>query len=47
MEITSVGSLQASAFVASVAEPTVFKTGRNLTAWIGLVPERNLSGVKE
>jgi transposase len=47
MEIPGVGPLLASAFVASVADPTVFKTGRDLAAWIGLVPKQNSSGGKE
>lgn len=47
MEIPGVGPLLASAFVASVADPTVFKTGRDLVAWIGLVPKQNSSGGKE
>ncbi|MEI9916648.1 MAG: IS110 family transposase [Methylovirgula sp.] len=47
MEIPSVGPLLASAFVASVADPSVFKTGRDLAVWIGLVPKQNSSGGKE
>ena len=47
MEIPGVGPLLASAFVASVADPQVFKTGRDLAAWIGLVPRQNSSGGKE
>ena len=47
MAIPGVGPLLASAFVASVADPTVFKTGRDLAAWIGLVPKQNSSGGKE
>jgi transposase len=47
MEIPGVGPLLASAFVASVADPTVFRTGRDLAAWIGLVPKQNSSGGKE
>src|SRR3546814_7790599 len=47
MEIPGVGPLLASAFVASVADPTVFRTGRDLAAWIGLVPRQNSSGGKE
>lgn len=47
MEIPGVGPLLASAFVASVADPTIFKTGRDLAAWIGLVPRQNSSGGKE
>lgn len=34
MDIPGVGPLLASAFVASVADPTVFRTGRDLAAWI-------------
>src|SRR3546814_1872785 len=47
MEIPVVGPLLASAFVASVADPRLFKTGRDLAAWIGLVPRQNSSGGKE
>jgi len=47
MEIPGVGPLLASAFVATVADPHVFKSGRCLAAWIGLVPKQNSSGGKE
>jgi len=47
MEIPGVGPLLASAFVASVADPRVFRTGRDLAAWIGLVPKQNSSGGKD
>ena len=47
MEIPGVGPLLASAFAPSVADPTVFKTGRDLAAWIGLVPKQNSSGGKD
>ncbi|PKP92508.1 MAG: IS110 family transposase [Alphaproteobacteria bacterium HGW-Alphaproteobacteria-16] len=47
MDIPGVGPLLASAFVASVADPTMFKTGRDLAAWIGLVPKQNSSGGKD
>lgn len=47
MEIPGVGPLLASAFVASVADPGIFRTGRDLAAWIGLVPKQNSSGGKE
>jgi transposase len=47
MDIPGVGPLLASAFVASVADPGVFRTGRDLAAWIGLVPKQNSSGGKE
>jgi len=47
MEIPGVGPLLASAFVASVADPAILQSGRNLAAWIGLVPKQNSSGGKE
>jgi len=47
MEIPGVGPLLASAFVATVADPHAFKSGRCLAAWIGLVPKQNSSGGKE
>jgi len=47
MEIPGVGPLLASAFVASVGDPNIFKCGRDLAAWIGLVPKQNSSGGKE
>nr|WP_295468135.1 IS110 family transposase [Mesorhizobium sp.] len=49
MEIPGVGPLPllASAFVATVADPHAFKSGRCLSAWIGLVPKQNSSGGKE
>jgi len=47
MGIPGVGPVLASAFVASVPDPAAFKSGRNLAAWIGLVPRQNSSGGKE
>jgi transposase len=47
MEVPGVGPVLASAMVATVPNPTVFKSGRNLAAWIGLVPRQNSSGGKE
>lgn len=47
MDIPGVGPLLASAFVASIADPRIFRTGRDLAAWIGLVPKQNSSGGKE
>jgi len=47
MEIPGVGPLLASALVATVADPKAFQSGRNLAAWIGLVPRQNSSGGKE
>lgn len=47
MTIPGVGPLVASAIVASVPDPKAFRSGRNLAAWIGLVPKQNSSGGKE
>jgi transposase len=47
MEIPGVGPLLASALVATIADPKAFQSGRNLAAWIGLVPRQNSSGGKE
>jgi transposase len=46
-EIPGVGPLVASALVATVPDPHVFKNGRGLSAWLGLVPRQNSSGGKE
>ena len=42
-----VGPALATALVASVADPRAFKSGRNFSAWIGLVPKQHSSGGKE
>jgi transposase len=47
MEVPGVGPVLASAIVACVPDPRSFKSGRNLAAWIGLVPRQNSSGGKE
>jgi transposase len=47
MAIPGVGPVLASALVAAVADPNSFRSGRNLAAWIGLVPRQNSSGGKE
>jgi transposase len=45
--IPGVGPLLATALVASVADPKVFRSGRNFSAWIGLVPKQHSSGGKD
>lgn len=47
MEVPGVGPVLASALVAAIPDPRSFKSGRNLAAWIGLVPRQNSSGGKE
>jgi len=44
MTMPGVGPVLASAMVASVPDPHAFRSGRNLAAWIGLVPKQNSSG---
>jgi transposase len=46
-DIPGVGPLIASALVASIPDPHAFKSGRDLSAWIGLVPRQNSTGGKE
>jgi len=45
--IPGIGPLTASALVATVGDAKQFKNGRQLSAWIGLVPRQNSSGGKE
>ena len=45
--IPGVGPMLATALVASVADPTTFRSGRNFSAWIGLVPKQHSSGGKD
>jgi transposase len=37
----------ATALVATVADPRTFRSGRNFSAWIGLVPKQHSSGGKD
>ncbi len=46
-DIPGVGPLIATALVASVPDPHAFNSGRDLAAWIGLVPRQNSTGGKE
>jgi transposase len=45
--IPGVGPLLATALVASVPDPKVFRSGRNFSAWIGLVPKQHSSGGRD
>ena len=45
--IPGVGPALATALVASVADPKAFRSGRDFSAWIGLVPKQNSSGGRE
>jgi transposase len=46
-EIPGVGPALATALVASIADPRAFRSGRDFSAWIGLVPKQNSSGGKD
>jgi transposase len=43
-EAPGVGSVLATAVVATVADPKIFRSGRDFSAWIGLVPKQHSSG---
>ena len=42
-----IGVIGATALAATVTDPSAFKSGRDLAAWIGLVPKQNSTGGKE
>jgi transposase len=46
-EIPGVGPALATALVASIGNPKAFRSGRDFSAWIGLVPKQRSSGGKE
>jgi transposase len=45
--IPGIGPITASAIVATITDPSLFKSGRQLAAWLGLVPRQNSSGGKD
>lgn len=46
LEVPGIGRLTASALVATVGNALAFKNGRQLSAWLGLVPRQHSSGGK-
>ena len=46
-ELPGVGPALATALVASVADARAFRSGRDFSAWIGLVPKQRSSGGKQ
>lgn len=46
MKIEGVGPITASAAVATIGDASVFKNGREVSAWLGLVPKQHSSGNK-
>ena len=45
--IPGVGPVLATALVASIADPKAFRSGRNFSVWIGLVPKQHSSGGRD
>jgi transposase len=46
-KIPGIGPLTASALVASIGDAKGFENGRQLAAWLGLVPKQHSSGGKQ
>ena len=46
-EIPGIGPITASALVASIGDAKSFENGRQLAAWLGIVPRQNSSGGKQ
>ncbi|MGI9462766.1 MAG: IS110 family transposase [Aestuariivirgaceae bacterium] len=44
--IPGIGPVTATALAASITDPEVFRSGREMAAWIGLVPRQNSTGGK-
>src|SRR3954453_9179074 len=45
--IPGIGPITASAIAATVPDPSAFRNGRQLAAWLGLVPRQHSSGGKD
>jgi transposase len=46
MQVPGIGQLNASAFVAAIGRGQQFARGRDLAAWLGLVPQQTSSGTR-
>ena len=46
VQIPGIGPITASALIASIGDAKHFKSGRQLVAWLGLVPKQHSSGGK-
>ena len=46
-QVPGIGPALATALVASVPDPKAFRSGRDFSAWIGLVPKQHSSGGKD
>jgi transposase len=47
MRVESIGAQTATALVATVGDPHVFRNGRGFAAWLGITPRQRSSGGKE
>jgi transposase len=47
VEVPGIGKLIATAIVSHVPDPSMFKSGRDVAAWLGLTPRQNSSGGKQ
>ena len=45
--VPGIGVISATAITATVTDPHAFKSGRDLAAWIGLVPRQHSTGGKQ
>jgi transposase len=45
--VPGVGIMGASAIAATVGDPSLFRSGREFAAWLGMTPRQNSSGGKE
>lgn len=46
-QIPGIGAISATAIAASVGDAKVFKNGRQMAAWLGLIPRQHSSGGKQ
>lgn len=47
LQVPGIGPITATAFCATIVEPTSFRSAREFAAWIGLVPRQHSSGDHE
>ena len=45
--IPGIGPITASMLAATITDPSLFKNGRQMASWLGLVPRQNSSGGKD
>lgn len=43
-EVPGIGKIVASVIAASAPDPSVFKSGRDFAAWLGITPRQNSTG---